>query len=129
MCGCNLYFVHEEMTSLTIPFSLNGEKNIYKKIDSFNLKNFDKKCSNPIMEVDKGSIILYLNNCEGYLFEINKKEIILNAFIVDRNDWITKNEQVNDTLFSYVKNRILSAFPTLSTNYNHAFRSTPAAEN
>ena len=36
------------------------------------------------MEVDKKSDILYLNKCEGYLFDIKKDKIILNAFIVDK---------------------------------------------
>ncbi len=114
-CFRNLYKVHEDLTPLKINFRYDCNKQrLLSLISQVNLKYYDSsRCHYESIVPDPGDKIVYFDNCESCLLAITKSKFSVVAIFDGANGskfWLTKKEQVDDSLLSRIKMKIKREF-------------------
>jgi ferredoxin-thioredoxin reductase catalytic subunit len=116
--GCNsclskLYGVHEKQTPINVTFEHNLSSSLLNRyIDSLNQneKRYGANCIPTQISIDKNDKVFCfsVSPCECYLLSINENKVIIQAVYiphVNSEAWLTKREQVNDTVLHRVELR------------------------
>lgn len=112
-CISKFYRVHERQTPINITFEQNISSSLLNRyVDSLNRSSKEDRfnCTPiPIVIEQNDKVVCFSGSpCECYLLSIRENKVVIQAVYVphvNNEAWLTKREQVNDTVLYRVEQR------------------------